>query len=128
MSLVTADKIFLCVGLIDFGGLFVLLGIALHLAYTKTDVMLNHLKNCPAVMIRAPFKNGGPWGRLFLLGAIMGVVTTPRIYLRDEGASTEDLKSFPAHLKRKLVVLQWADWGLLFVMCGLATVVTFDLL
>jgi hypothetical protein len=83
MSVSTADKIFLCVGLIDFGGMFVWIGIALHLAYTKMDLMLAHLKNCPAVMIRAPFKNGGPSGRLFVQGAIMGLMTTPRLYLRD---------------------------------------------
>jgi hypothetical protein len=128
VSLATSDKIFLCIGLIDLGGLFIVLGVALHLAYTKMDLMLNHLKNCPAVMIRAPFKNGGPWGRLFLLGGIMGVVTTPRIYLRDGGASAEDLKSFPAHLKRKLTILQRATWGFLFVMFGLAAVTKLGLI
>jgi hypothetical protein len=54
MSVSTADKVFLCLGLIDFGGIFVWIGIALHLAYTKMDLMLAHLKHCPAVMIRAP--------------------------------------------------------------------------
>jgi hypothetical protein len=37
MSLGTADKIMLCVGLIDFAGIFVWLGVALHLAYTKME-------------------------------------------------------------------------------------------
>lgn len=46
MSLNTANKIFLCVGLIDLVGLLVWLGVALHIAYTKTDIMLIHLKNC----------------------------------------------------------------------------------
>ena len=78
MSLGTADKIMLCVGLIGFGGVFLWIGIALHLAYTKMDLMLDHLKSCPAVTIRAPFKNGGPGGRLFVLGAIMGLMTVPR--------------------------------------------------
>ena len=55
MSLNTADKIFLCVALIDFGGMFVWIGIALHLAYTKMGRMLNHLKNCPTATIRASF-------------------------------------------------------------------------
>lgn len=54
MSVSTADKVFLCLGLIDFGGISVWIGIALHLAYTKMDLMLAHLKHCPAVMIRAP--------------------------------------------------------------------------
>ena len=127
MSLTTADKIFLCVGLIDIGGLLVWLGVALHIAYTKTDIMLIHLKNSPAVTIRAPFKSGGPWGKLFLLGGIMGAVTTPGIYLRDGGVNIEEIKSFPTHLKRKLVILQWASWVLLLVMCGIAAVAEFDL-
>jgi len=127
MSLSTAEKIFLSVSLIDFGGIFVWIGIALHLAYTKMDLMLAHLKNCPAVMIRAPFKDGGPSGRLFVQGAIMGLMTTPRLYLRDGGASAEDLKNFPADLKRKLIILHRTGWVLLLVMCGLAAVAEFDL-
>lgn len=119
MSLSTGDTIFLVIGLIDFVGAFISIGISLHLAYTKMDVMLNHLQNCPAVMIRAPFRNGGPWGNMFLLGVIMGVMTTPRLYLRDGGACAEDLKNFPVDLKRKLIALQWAGWGLLLVMFGL---------
>ena len=104
MSLTTADKIFLCVGLIDIGGLLVWLGVALHLAYTKMDIMLIHLKNSPAVTIRVPFKSGGPWGKLFLLGGIMSAVTTPGIYLRDGGVNIEEIRNFPTHLKRKLVI------------------------
>ncbi|MBV7512630.1 hypothetical protein [Pseudomonas sp. PDM25] len=127
MSISTADKIFLCVGLIDFVGIFIIIGISLHLAYTKMDVMLNHLQNCPAVMIRAPLRNGGPWGNMFLLGAIMGVMTTPRLYLRDGGASAEDLKNFPAVLRRKLIVLQWTGWGFLLVMFGLVAAAELEL-
>lgn len=119
MSISTADKIFLCVGLISFGGTFIIIGISLHLAYTKMDVMLDHLKNCPAVMARASFRNGGPWGNMFLLGAIMGVMTTPRLYLRDGGACAQDLENFPTELKRKLIILQLTGWGLLLVMFGL---------
>lgn len=127
MSLSTGDTIFLIIGLIDFVGAFISIGISLHLAYTKMDVMLNHMQNCPAVMIRAPFRNGGPWGNMFLLGAIMGVMTTPRLYLRDGGACAEDLENFPADLKRKLVILQWTGWGLLLVMVGLTAVAELEL-
>ncbi len=119
MSVSTADKIFLCASLIGFGGVFVFLGVALHLAYTKMDVMLGHLKNCPAVIARASFKNGGPWGRLFVLGAIMGLMTSPRLYLRDGGASAEDLKNFPSSLKHKLIVLHWVGWGGVLLLFGL---------
>lgn len=128
MSISTADKIFLCVGLITFGGIFLVIGASLHLAYTKMDVMLDHLKNCPAVMIRAPFRNGGPWGNMFVLGAIMGVMTTPRLYLRDGGACVEDLKNFPVSLKRKLLILQWTGWALLLAMVGLVATAELELI
>lgn len=42
--------------------MFVWIGIALHMAYTKMDVMLELLKNCSTVMARAPLRHGGPWG------------------------------------------------------------------
>jgi len=120
MSVSAADKIFLCVGVIGFGGIFVWIGVALHLAYTKMDVMLSQLKNCPAVMVRISFNSAGPWGRLFVQGAIMGLMTTPSLYLRHGGACPEDLENFPVDLKRKLVTLHWAGWVLLLIMCGLA--------
>jgi hypothetical protein len=127
MSLSSGGTIFLVIGLIDFIGAFISIGISLHLAYTKMDVMLNHLKNCPAVMIRAPLRNGGPWGNMLLLGAIMGVMTTPQLYLRDGGANAEDLKNFPANLKKKLIILQWTGWGLLLVMLGLFAAIKLEL-
>ena len=105
MSVSAADKIFLGVSLISFGGLFVFLGVALHLAYTKMDMMLDHLKNCPAVMNRASFKNGGPWGRLFVLGGIVGVIKTPGLYIPDGGACIEDVAKFPGALKVRLITL-----------------------
>jgi hypothetical protein len=55
MSVSTADKIFLCISLSGFAGVFLWIGIALHLAYTKMGRMLNHLKNCPTATIRASF-------------------------------------------------------------------------
>ena len=127
MSVSTADKIFLCVGLIDFGGLFIWIGIALHLAYTRMDLMLVHLKNCPAVMSRVFLIGTGPWGRLHVFGLIMGLMVVPSVFLRNGAASAEDLKNFPAALKHKLVVMQWASWVRLLVMCGIAAVAEFDL-
>ncbi|MGY2186338.1 hypothetical protein [Pseudomonas sp. SDO5591_S426] len=127
MSLSTADRVFLYACLIDVGGLILFVGIALHLAYTKTNLMLSHLSNCPAVKIWAPLMNGGPWGRLILLGRIMGVVTMPGIYLRDGGANADDLKSFPTDLKLKLAIMQWTGWGLSLLMFGLAAVGEFNL-
>ena len=125
MSVSTANKFILWAGLIGFGGVFAFLGIALHLAYTKMDMMLAHLKNCPAVMIRVFLIDTGPWGRLHVFGLIMGLMVTPRLFLRDGGGSAEDLKNFPAALKHKLVVMQWVSWALLLVMCGIGVYAMF---
>lgn len=124
MSLSAAHKIFLSISIIGFGGLLIFLGVALHLAYTKMDMMLGHLKNCPSIMVRAPFKNGGPWGKLFVLGAIMGVMTMPNFYLRDGGADAKDLQSFPRGLKHKLILLHWAGIIFIILLLGLFAVDT----
>ena len=127
MSLSAADKIFLAAGLIDFGGAFVCIGVALHMAYTKMDVMLRHLKNSSSVMALAPLRQGGPWGKLLLVGGISGMVTFPNFYVKRGRLSADDLNSFPAPLKRRLVALQWCVIGLLLVMVGLAAVVKLGL-
>lgn len=119
MSLNTADTVFLCVGLICFGGMFIWIGVALYLAYTRMDEMLEYLKNCSAVMIRAPLRFAGPWGKLLLIGGISGIVTFPGVYLKHGGVCVEDLKEFPAPLKRKLAVLQWTGIILLSMMLTL---------
>ncbi|MCK3838924.1 MULTISPECIES: hypothetical protein [Pseudomonas] len=108
-------------------GMFVWIGIALHMAYTKMDLMLTHLKNCSAIMIRAPLRHGGPWGKLLLVGGISGIVTFPGFYLKRGGMSVEDLSNFPVALKRKLAVLQWSVIALLLVMLSLAAVIKLGL-
>lgn len=108
-------------------GMFVWVGIALHMAYTQLDLMLTHLKNCSAIMIRAPLRQGGPWGKLLLVGGISGIVTFPGFYLKRGGMSVEDLSNFPVALKRKLAVLQWSVIALLLVMISLAAVIKLGL-
>ncbi|WPX62086.1 hypothetical protein [Pseudomonas sp. MH10] len=118
MNVSTADKIFLCVGLVNFGGIFIWIAIALYLAYTKMDLMLGHMKNSPIVIIRVFLIHTGLWGRLYVFGLIMGMMVTPGMALRRGAVSAEDFKNFPANLKRQLIVMQWAGWGLLLVMFG----------
>lgn len=108
-----ADQAFLVVGLMSFGGIFICVGVALHLAYSKKDLMLEHLKNCTAIMIQAPLRNGGPWGKLLLVGWISGIVTFPGYYLRRGGVSVEDLNGFPILLKRKLKCIKLTSIALL---------------
>lgn len=47
MTLSTADKLFLIVGLVDFGGLIACIGFTLYLAYTKMNILLGCFKNSP---------------------------------------------------------------------------------
>lgn len=100
-------------------GMAIWIGVCLHLAYTRMDEILGFLKNCSAVMNRAPLRHGGPWGKLLLIGGISGIVTFPGVYLKYGGVSVEDLKRFPTQLKRKLAVLQWCVIVLLVMMCVL---------
>ncbi|ARU86670.1 hypothetical protein [Pseudomonas sp. M30-35] len=93
--------------------LLIWIGVALHMAYTKMDLMLGHLKNCSVIMVRAPLRHGGPWGKLLLVGGISGIVTFPSFYLKRGELSSEDLTNFPAALKRKLAIMQWSVIGLL---------------
>lgn len=119
MSLNTGEKIFLCIWLIYFASAVSWIGIALYLAYNKMDLMLKHMKNSPAIMSRVFLINAGLSGRMHVFGAIMGLMVVPSIFIRKGVVSAEDIKSFPADLKRKLVVMQWVVFGLLLVMCGL---------
>ncbi|MDD2048933.1 hypothetical protein [Pseudomonas putida] len=123
MSLNTADKIFLAVGIIDFGGIFVWIGVCLHIAYTKMNLILDHLKYSSVFRTLTSLTHGGPWGKLFLVGGVSNILTFPRFYLNRRSVSAEDLRSFPASLKRKLVVLQWFGIGLLLTMISLAVAV-----
>lgn len=94
-------------------GIIAWIGFALHMAYTQMDLMLNHLTKCPAVLARAPLKDGGPWGKLLLVGGLSGIVTFPNGLLKRGQLNAEDLRTFPAPLKRKLAILQWSVIGLL---------------
>ncbi|MBP5070509.1 MULTISPECIES: hypothetical protein [Pseudomonas] len=106
------DSIFLCLGLIDFSALLVWLGVGLYMAYTDMGEMLERLKNSPVIMSRASFKDAGPAGRLFLMGSVIGVISWPGMYIRDGGASVDDVNSFPLGLKRRLMVWYQVGVGL----------------
>lgn len=127
MSLSTAQKIHFVIGLIDFGGLFIFIGTALYLAYTKMDFMLHHLRNCPAIINRRDLRNGGPRANLVLMGEIMGALAMPHLSLRNGGISADDLKSFPAGLRRILVTLYWLGWTCLIVMFVFCAVTKLEL-
>lgn len=83
MSLGTADKIFLTVGLIDFSGAVICIGVAVHIAYTKMDMLLDCFRNSPAVKALTPLRFGGVWGRLLIVGGISGFVTFSDFYISE---------------------------------------------
>ena len=105
MSLSPVSALKLGVGLFIFAGCIAFVLVALYTAYTKLDVMLGYFKNSPAVMIKAPLKNGGPWGRLFVLGAVVGVIKTPDLFISDGGACRVDIANFPQDLKKRLITI-----------------------
>ena len=122
MSLATGDKVLLVIILTNFAGIFLWIGICLYLAYTKVDLILSHLKNSPAIKVWAPMREGGPWGKLLLIAGISGLVTFSRFPLEKGQLSADDLASFPADLKRKLIRLQWCSiWmTVVLVLFGIA--------
>lgn len=88
---------------------------ALYLAYTKMDVMLEHMKNSTAVMALVHYRRLGVWGRVNFIAAIAALVASPRRYIQDGRLSAEDLDGLPAPLKRKLVIWRWG----VLILCGL---------
>jgi hypothetical protein len=104
-------------------GVFTLMGVMLHTAYTKEGVILEHFKNSS---VSGPMKYNGLMGKLVFISGAMAIVTFPRIHLKHRRVSAEDLKNFPASLKRKLVILQWIGIVLvssLFLIWGIGRIV-----
>lgn len=127
MSLTTADKLFLVVGLIDFAGLFAVIGYTLYLANTKMDVLLKTFKNSSGVIALASLRLGGLRSKIMIVGGISGYVTFPNFYIKRGVLDVEDFKEASEILKRQLVVLQWSGIALLLVMFGLAIVVELNI-
>lgn len=104
------------------------IALMLHVAYTKMDFILEHLKNCKAIMVRAPLRHGGPWGNLMLAGGIAGIITFPGFYLKMGELSLDELQAFPHLLKRKLIIMHWSALGLMTTLILLVLVDRFELL
>lgn len=99
------------------------IAIMLHMAYTKMDFILEHLKNCKAIMARVPLRHGGPWGKLMLAGGISGIITFPGFYLNRGELCPNDLLAFPHLLRRKMIILHWSA---LVLLAALASLVLID--
>ncbi|WP_256832185.1 hypothetical protein [Pseudomonas sp. Pse1] len=94
-------------------GMWIWIAVALRMAYTKMDLLLELLSDSSAIRDRAFLNSGGPWGRLLLIGGVSGIVTFPGFYLKRGGIRTEDLERLPRPIKKKLVALHWSALTLL---------------
>ena len=95
--------------------IFIWMGLALYLSYTKIDVMLKHLKNSTAVMALSRYRHLGAWGHLHLIAGIAALVAFPDRHIRNGTLSASDLNSLPGSLKRQLVIWRWG----VLILCGL---------
>lgn len=86
--------------------MFVWIVVALHMAYTKMDILFECMKNSPAILVLGFWRHAGPWGRLRLISNIADYVTSPRNGIENGSLSAEDMENLPAPIKRKLVVLR----------------------
>jgi hypothetical protein len=68
---------------------FVWLVVALHMAYTKMDVLFGHLKNSPAITVLAFWRHAGPSGRLRMISNIAHYVSSPRRGIENGSISAE---------------------------------------
>ncbi|CAI8845496.1 MULTISPECIES: hypothetical protein [Pseudomonas] len=98
------------------------IALMLHVAYTKMDFILEHLKNCKAIMARVPLRHGGAWGKLMLIGGISGIITFPGFYLKRGELSLDDLQAFPKLLKRKFIIMHWSALGLMAALILLVSI------
>lgn len=89
-------------------GMLIWIAVALHMAYTKIDSILDTLNNCQAVNDRVFLRDLGPWGHLILIGNISSYVTFPKVFIKHGSLSAEDLCRLPNSITKKLKILQWS--------------------
>ncbi|MGE8152251.1 hypothetical protein ACQKP5_13495 [Pseudomonas vancouverensis] len=123
MNISVADALFLASVLIVFGGELVVFGVALHLGYTKGDVLSEHFQNSSPLITFPVHVDRGLRGKIRLVFSISSVVTFPRFFLKVGMVAAEDIENFPDELRRKLVVLQWVLLGLMSGMLLLGLIV-----
>lgn len=118
----TVNLIFGSVCGVIFIGQFICIGTALHLSYTKGDIISSHFKNCSYLINTGIYNNSSFYGRILLMGNISSIVTFPKFFLKRGLVSAEEIGSFPRQLKRQLNILQWSFIGLLAAMVLLVTI------
>ncbi|MBD0682418.1 MULTISPECIES: hypothetical protein [Pseudomonas] len=102
-------------------GIYIWIGIALYLGYTKGEELSAYFKNSSSLITVDTHKHTGPFGKLQLIGGIASVVTFPRFFVKRGLVSAEDIERFPHPCRRKLIVLQWSVIGLLATLVFLVS-------
>ncbi|MFJ4193240.1 hypothetical protein [Pseudomonas sp. NPDC089534] len=105
MTLRISDLIFLFAGIIDFIGIFTLIGIMLYIAKTKTETILNHLTNSSISNKIIVLWHGGTRGRIRMMGEVFAIMRNPAIYIHTGTLCAKDFENFPKKLKKDLITL-----------------------
>ncbi|VEF13332.1 Uncharacterised protein [Pseudomonas fluorescens] len=105
MTLRTSEKIFLLIGIVDFIGIFSLLGVMLYVAKTKTETILSHLTNSSISSKLIMLWHGGPWGRIYMMGEVFGIMRCPELYIHTGRLCAKDFEHFPRKLRNNLIAL-----------------------
>jgi hypothetical protein len=77
----------------------------LYLIHNHLDAMMDALKNSRFIYLWGPvWRSRGAFFGFMLLGKIAGMVIFPQAYIRIGDAAPDDIKNFPAPLKRLLII------------------------
>jgi hypothetical protein len=96
------------ISLVVFGGpillAFMSIAFSLYLSRRHLDAMLEALKNSRYIAVWAAGLRGHGWfGRFMLEAQIRGMVMWPGPGIRAGEVTADEIRNFPAHLKRLLV-------------------------
>lgn len=115
-------EIFLYLGCTLFLAMFIWLGIALRIAYTRMDELLAYFKNSSFISSKAWYRAAGPRFQLLLFGAIAGCATFNGYMIRHGVISAEDIKNLPQPVRQMLVRMHQASWVILLALLTLVVV------
>jgi hypothetical protein len=82
--------------------IFISFVFSLHMAKRHLDAMVDALKNCHYITNRAGLRHQGWFERMLLVAIISGMVQWPGPGLRSGEMDPDDLRQFPAHLRKLL--------------------------
>jgi len=112
-KLTTLEYVLASFCLITFIGTLIMIGVYLHWGNTKTEEIMNHVKNCKIINNNRFYLYMGAWGRMAMMGMISGFLAFPGYHLRKGMLDIDDINNFPELLKKKLIMSFYIGWGIL---------------